>query len=54
MSTKGSHPRANIDTEKSRKNYDAINFSGKAYGREVPKDELPSGIRSRIIYGKKR
>lgn len=45
------------DDEKYRDNCDKIDFTnGKRpdyTGREVPKDQLPAGMRSRIIYGKK-
>jgi len=45
----------NRDTAKCRKNFDAITEDTRkpTVKRDVPKHELPAGIRSRTIYGKK-
>jgi len=54
MSTKGSEPRTlNRDAAKYRSNFDSIKKdTRKASGkREVLASELPTGIRSRTIYG---
>jgi len=49
--TKGRNP------DKYRENHEGITFTKDTRpeytGREVPKSELPAGMRSRIIYGKK-
>ena len=38
-----------------RKGFDSINFKDKeTSGKEVPKADLPPGLRSRIIYGGKK
>jgi hypothetical protein len=47
------------DDTKYRENFDEAvklkNGQRPEYtGREVPKDQLPAGMRSRIIYGKKK
>jgi hypothetical protein len=55
MSTKGSQPRQlNRDAAKCRKNFDLITKDTRkpTDKQEVPKEELPTGIRTRIIYGK--
>jgi hypothetical protein len=57
MSTKGSEPRTlNRDAAKCRKNFDNITLDTRkpTVKREVPKSELPAGIRTRIIYGEKK
>jgi len=54
MSTKGSEPRTlNRDAAKYRKRFDGIKQDTRKASdkREVPKDQLPAGIRSRTIYG---
>jgi len=45
----------NRDAAKCRKNFDNITLDTRkpTIKRDVPKDELPAGIRSRTIYGKK-
>jgi len=46
----------NRDAVKCRKNFDAITEDTRkpTVKREVPKSELPPGIRTRIIYGEKK
>ena len=46
----------NRDAAKCRKNFDAITEDTRkpSVKREVAKEDLPAGIRSRTIYGKKR
>ena len=54
MSTKGSEPRTlNRDAAKYRSNFDGIKRDTRVASdkREVPASELPTGIRSRTIYG---
>ena len=54
MSTKGSQPRTlNRDAAKYRSNLSSIKKDTRKASdkREVPKDQLPVGIRSRTIYG---
>jgi hypothetical protein len=54
MSTKGSQPRTlNRDAAKYRSNLSAIKKDTRkeSNAREVPKDQLPAGVRSRTIYG---
>ena len=54
MSTKGSEPRTlNRDAAKYRKRFDSIKKDTRkeSNAREVPKDQLPAGVRSRTIYG---
>ena len=54
MSTKGSEPRTlNRDAAKYRSNFDGIKKDTRkaSNNRDVPKAELPVGVRSRIIYG---
>lgn len=54
MSTKGSEPRTlNRDAAKYRKRFDSIKQDTRKASdkRDVPKDQLPAGIRSRTIYG---
>jgi len=54
MSTKGSQPRTlNRDAAKYRSNLSSIKQDTRKASdkREVPKDQLPAGIRSRTIYG---
>ena len=45
----------NRDAAKCRKNFDAITEDSRkpTTKREVAKEDLPAGIRSRTIYGKK-
>ena len=55
MSTKGSQPRQlNRDADKCRKNFDLITEDTRkpTDKHEVAKDELPTGVKCRIIYGK--
>jgi len=55
MSTKGSQPRhKNRDDKKLKENWDKIDWSSPSSGKEVPKSELPAGLRTRIVYGKKQ
>jgi hypothetical protein len=54
MSTKGSQPRTlNRDAGKYRKRFDDIKQDTRKASdkRDVPKNELPVGVRSRTIYG---
>ena len=54
MSTKGSEPRTlNRDAAKYRKRFDDIKQDTRKASdkRDVPKNELPVGVRSRTIYG---
>ena len=54
MSTKGSQPRTlNRDADKYRKRFDDIKQDTRKASdkRDVPKNELPVGVRSRTIYG---
>jgi len=56
MSTKGSEIRQlGRDHEKFRSNMDAVTEDTRKPTNkvEVPKSELPAGLRSRTIYGKK-
>jgi hypothetical protein len=56
MSTKGSHIRqVGRDHAKFRDNMDEIDMTDKKPlpKHEVPKEELPTGVRTRIIYGRK-
>ena len=45
----------NRDAAKCRKNFDAITEDTRkpSVKREVAKEDLPAGVRSRTIYGKK-
>ena len=57
MSTKGSETRTlNRDAAKYRSNFDDIKKDTRKASnkRDVPKDELPVGVRSRTIYGGKK
>ena len=54
MSTKGSEPRTlNRDAAKYRSNFDGIKKDTRQplNKRDVPKGDLPTGVRSRVIYG---
>tara|TARA_R110000772_G_scaffold259506_1_gene377143 strand:+ start:219 stop:392 length:174 start_codon:yes stop_codon:yes gene_type:complete len=54
MSEKGSEPRTlNRDAAKYRSNLDSIKQDTRkpSNKRDVPKSELPTGVRSRVIYG---
>jgi len=56
MHTHNGEAVLNRDDNKYREEFDKINFGDrrKEYtGREVPKEDLPSGIRCRIVYNKK-
>ena len=57
MSTKGSEPRTlNRDAAKYRSNFDDIKKdTRKASNKyDVDKSDLPTGVRSRTIYGAKK
>ena len=56
MSTKGSNIRqVGRDHGKFRDNMDEIDMTDKKplVKHEVPKEELPTGVRTRIVYGRK-
>jgi hypothetical protein len=56
MSTKGSHIRqVGRDHAKFRDNMDEIDMTDKKPlpKHEIPKEQLPTGVRTRIVYGRK-
>jgi len=56
MSTKGSNIRQEgRDHARFRDNMDEIDMTDRSSlpKHEVPKDELPTGVRTRIVYGRK-